>query len=536
MNKRLLVLFLYALLLCSSVMPVYEVKAEAHEPPRLLINEVRLGGAKLALDSSIEIQEYITLYNPTDSTVELDNWRIEYAKSSFNADDCSAANWADFASTAVVGVTPLSGVIEPHAVSTPIIRQLNDSGSGSLRLVDTTIPESPVVHDSIGWGAEAPCYELAPAIAPVTNSTTTNSMIRYLDCETDQPLDTNDNSNDFYSAVSLPGLPGEIYSTTCEEIHEDTEDAEDVLVEPPKCEGVVISEILPNPSGTDKNNEFIELHNPTQEPVLLDDCKLKTTASTKQYIFAESIELRPGEYWAMYDELTDLILPNAAGGSVMLMGTNDEFVVDYPANLNPGEAWALIDGLWQATLIPTPDNRNVLHAALLNDVEENADEEVLAPCPAGKYRNPETNRCRNIQVTSAALTPCAVGQVRNPETNRCRNIVSVVNSLVPCRAGQERNPETNRCRAVQAASTQLQPCQEGYERNPETNRCRKVVAPLATAAIPSDTEPSSPQPMNGIFLTAGVVGVLGYGAYEYRRDALNALLRIKAKFPGKPLH
>jgi hypothetical protein len=154
------------------------------------------------------------------------------------------------------------------------------------------------------------------------------------------------------------------------------------------------------------------------------------------------------------------------------------------------------------------------------------DGQTLEPCPVGKYRNPETNRCKNLQLSTAVLASCAVGQVRNPETNRCRSIATLAASLIPCRADQERNPETNRCRNI--ASSVQNSCQEGYERNPETNRCRKIPAKLAASPSVGELSGKSQDNPNIFFLTIMSTIVLGYGVYEYRRDISNYLAKIKS--------
>ena len=204
-----------------------------------------------------------------------------------------------------------------------------------------------------------------------------------------------------------------------------------------------------------------------------------------------------------------------------------EFLVQYPAALDPDHTWAILNDVWLDTDRSTPGSANLSptpEPAIIEDQEE------LAACPAGKYRNPETNRCRNIQETAATLIPCSQGQVRNPETNRCRSIGAVVAGLVPCREGQERNPETNRCRNVLAANT-VTPCQAGYERNPETNRCRKIQAVVAPSpSVGSASGSNAERKLDKFFIVIASTAVLGYGLYEYRRDAGNAAYRIRQRF------
>lgn len=183
------------------------------------------------------------------------------------------------------------------------------------------------------------------------------------------------------------------------------------------------------------------------------------------------------------------------------------------------QSWALNSetGEWQwATPNPLGSNQfpEVVEQALVSS--------ATTTCPAGKYRNPETNRCRSIEDAVSELATCDEGKERNPVTNRCRSVVSTAaTTLAPCDEGQERNPATNRCRSVLAASQTLTPCKEGYERNPATNRCRKSSA--VVSAVGAVAEQAAIQKGGGSLLTSALlvtagIGAVGYGVYEWRSE------------------
>lgn len=522
MFKHLPLALLFSISAVLMSLPQPKAAAENVEPTRLFINEIRFGGTELELTDTTKIREYITLFNPTNKVIPLEKVRLEYAKSSFDKQYCSAMNWRDHATSTVVSVLQLSGSLEPSSLSRPITRQLNDSGSGSLRLMDISDVSQPVTLDVVGWGSDAPCTEKDPATALAVNSTTNKSISRFLGCEDDLPIDNDDNLADFNVATSNPETLSGIYKENCEA--EVGEPIEETIVLPP-CDGLVVSEVLPNPAGIDKDNEFIELYNPGPEAIWLEDCNLKTSANSDAYVFPTGSQLLAGEYKAFFDSETALTLANAAGGEVLLIGTAADYNVQYPADMLSDHSWALIDGNWYDTATPTPSAPNTRPEANESTDDEEAD---LEPCPAGKYRSPETNRCRNVQAVTTAHTACRDGQIRNPETNRCRNITSLANSLLPCREGQVRNPETNRCRRTDATS-ETNACQEGYERNPETNRCRKIPAVLAASSSVGTPQGGQAKQLNSIFLGLMSLIVLGYGGYEYRRDIGNMLAKLNAK-------
>lgn len=174
-----------------------------------------------------------------------------------------------------------------------------------------------------------------------------------------------------------------------------------------------------------------------------------------------------------------------------------------------GYSYAFSGDTWQWTTTPSPHGDNIVTSP----------SSEAAACPEGKYRNPETGRCRTIEEAVNALTECEEGYERNPATNRCRKIVlASETSPTPCKEGQERNPATNRCRSIASAVAELLPCDEGYERNPETNRCRK----LKTSDVPAADFPVTPTAAVGADMSGwyafGALGVvaLSYAVWEWR--------------------
>lgn len=195
-----------------------------------------------------------------------------------------------------------------------------------------------------------------------------------------------------------------------------------------------------------------------------------------------------------------------------------------------GLSWARAeDGAWYWSTTPQPSAPN----RITLPVEE------VAACPVGKYRNPETGRCRTIEEAVNALAACAEGQYRNPATNRCKQLIATTAALKPCAEGQERNPATNRCRSIVSAVAELLPCNEGYERNPATNRCRKVTAVLAASAGSGDIGNENERGTGSIagwgWALAAVAagGAVGYGIYEWRHELVSGWNSFRARVGRK---
>lgn len=296
-----------------------------------------------------------------------------------------------------------------------------------------------------------------------------------------------------------------------------------------KVIGLKLTELLPNVSGSDTSKEFVEIYNPTNHTVDLGGYILQLGPSYSKNYVLPSVTLLPNSFTQLSDTQTIMTLPNTTA-SVKLITSDGQSVDETASYQDPKEdqAWALFVDSWQYTNQPTPAYVN---AASVDSAVSAADSE-LSPCPEGKYRNLETNRCRNIE-TDAGVKPCAIDQIRNPATNRCRSIFASDSGLTPCKPGQTRNPETNRCRNTAAAVNGLKACAANQERNPATNRCRKKVESTVAATEIKDIE-SKMQAEHGGWLLAGTatIGLAGYGVAEWREE-IRLVARKLAALLGK---
>jgi Lamin Tail Domain len=295
-----------------------------------------------------------------------------------------------------------------------------------------------------------------------------------------------------------------------------------------------LTEILPNPAGSDTGHEYIELYNPTERSADLGLYTLYVGVNNeKSYSFPAGSQLSPGEYAVFYDSDMKFTLVNSAG-KVSLAGTDGTMINQTDSYANPGddEAWALIDGSWQYTNQPTPGTTNLPSPGEAEDTTDGS--QGMAACPTGKYRNPLTNRCRNIESDATVLAACDGDQYRNPETGRCRKIATA-GALAPCKDGQYRSEETNRCRNISASSATLTPCKEGQERNPDTNRCRNVAAKsVPNAAFAVQPVKDGGKSFIGWWALGGVGALaLGYAGWEWRYEARRFIRNLKLTVHSK---
>jgi hypothetical protein len=500
-------------LLISVIIPLVTLRAQ-ETPSPLLINRVKLGG--VVID---EPTEYVEIYNRSTDSIALDSWTLEYAKPAAKITDCDAKNWKLQDSSANVKITALSGTVNP-ASRVLVELAMNDNVGGSLRLSG-----SEGFSDLVGWGSEtskAVCKDLEYAPIPANAKT----IWRILSAD-GSPQDSDNNKVDFTDKETMIEAPNE-EADVCPNLSgvqieapvgyelSNGECRQDIVVPTEACIGVSLSEILPNPEGTDTGVEYIELFNGTNQVINLDGCSIKVGSAVKELTGT----IQPGHL-----VIRGVTLPNSAGGVVEFITPTTEEAVAYPGGLADNIAWALVNGVWQETNRPTPGEANVISVAEATVVSS---KESLGACPAGKYRNPATNRCKSLTV-AAGLKPCDPGQYRNPETNRCKSTAAALTTLKPCSPGQVRNPATNRCRKADSGAV-LKACAIGQERNPETNRCRKV-AGASTSTPSSELDKAVESKRSVSFTVLGIVAVLalGYGLYEYRESIAGYFARLRTR-------
>jgi len=493
MSKYFRYIKLPTITLLLVVSQVWLASAALASSPNVVISEV-------APDGSNTSQEFIELYNNISQDVSLEGWKIQIKSASGTVSrNLTLSNTLRSHSYALLASTGYSAICADADFD--CFSSAMSSSGGHVVLLDN----NNSVIDRLGWGnANDPEEVSAPALALGLSSLTRKAA------NTTVLQDTDRNSADFTISSHTP-MGGGVYDPSVDvclnidgvqlEVPEGFQQLSgncqanpNPISQPqpavsPICQDILINEILPNPDGEDTNNEFIELYNNSDSAVNLTGCSLKIGSS--QQTLAGNIE--PRGYRVFYS----LTLPNAAGGKVELISSSNVVSVTYPGGLGNDESYGLIFGSWRAGLVPTPGSTNTAQAADAPSTTTSSSEPES--CPPGKFRNPDTNRCRNIGTTTASLAPCGPGETRNPETNRCRKIATT--------------------------STGLSPCQTGYQRNPDTNRCRKVAA--AKTTNPMSTTSKSSKTVSYLVLVAVAVLGVAYALYEYRQSIYNYFLKRK---------
>jgi PKD repeat protein len=123
---------------------------------------------------------------------------------------------------------------------------------------------------------------------------------------------------------------------------------------------IKISEILPNPVGTD-DAEWIEIYNQGSGVVDLSNFKLQDN-SAGQYVIGQGLLLAGQAYLVLYKNQTKISLNNTGGDSVKIYSPDNNILdsVAYNSSAPEAKSFALINGSFAWTPSPTPGQVNIL--------------------------------------------------------------------------------------------------------------------------------------------------------------------------------
>lgn len=377
-------------------------------------------------------EEFIELYNSSDQTLDVSSWQLEYKSA-------TGSSWNVKAT--------LNGMIGPkkryllasdgyltNLATTSFNPGLSDS-AGHVRLVNPDDSGlNKIVRDLVGWGSTANAAEGgSPAPSPGGG----RSLKRLLDSD-GYFIDTDNNQSDFEvsdqpspetdplvviepdrsdpnETVPLPdsGADNPVNEQQPDEVSEQLPDGATVSLKP-----LQITELMPNPAppAKDESDEFIELLNPSNEPIDLAGYKLQAGSNfSYSYTFKEGL-MDPGAYRAFYITETDVILANSTG-KVRLIDPNGQVVseTDVYEDADDGAAWVYMGGNWQWSTTPTPGTENVLTAHVVQAKSTKASttaKKSTAKAKTASSKAPKSSKSKNTAADRVSYqSPAAVSQV-----------------------------------------------------------------------------------------------------------------------------
>ncbi len=367
-------------------LPVWQpgtVWANQANDPSLIISQLKITSSN---------GQFITLYNATDSALDMGKYRLEY----FNSYDLGKATSGK--------LITLSGTVPPHGYfmvnddTLLLCYQLTvdsvslglSSTAGRVEVLafdgsDSNGSAAPILQDYVSWSKKD-----ADGAQTLPEDTDTFLQRQPVDAD-DNPLVKSPGDGSWQSvrpdgsdpcnlvaagssaedAAPVPtGLdqllpPGEPPATI---LQTDSSVPSSPLPTMPVTDiglkAPAITELLPNPAGAgnDSTDEFIELYNPNSKAFDLSGFSLQTgTTSLHTFTFPSGTSLPPKSFKAFYSSVTGLSLSNSGSQAKLLdpFGNSISASAVYKT-AKDGIAWALARGKWYWTTTVTPGKANII--------------------------------------------------------------------------------------------------------------------------------------------------------------------------------
>jgi len=358
--RGLVFLFLITALCGSFAVPV--ASTVVHAAPQLqtatnvVISEFRTRGPSGGND------EFIELYNPTPSPIDISGWLIRTSNAMGGINTRFTVPTGTLLQSGqhylIVG-TAFSGSVAGE-VGAVLSAGIPDNGGIAITLANTT-----TIIDQVGMDAGS-TYQEGTVLAPLSGNTD-QSYERRLGGASDSCQETNNNSTDFQlvtpslpqntsSPLSLCGVilptltststpsntPTNTATPTPTNTASPTNTGPATNTSPPGATGIVISEFRAI-GATGGNDEFIELYNPTSSPISIGNWMIKKSAGcgsagvTPIATIPSTVTLAAGQHYliggstysgTVAPDLPGQLLSIANDGGIALLQSDGVTIVD----------------------------------------------------------------------------------------------------------------------------------------------------------------------------------------------------------------
>ena len=409
-NIRIIYFFITFIFFCGSFF-VYNNYILANAVDHIVISEIQISGDGV-------YDEFIELYNPTDQEINLENWDLK-RKTKSGTENNVLNN--------IEGIIPACGyfLIIPRA-------NCGDGGNedcykGAVVFDDEYTTNSFFANDNsvllydrdgnlidkIGWG-DATDFEGEAIDLEIENN---KSLERIIIDSVIQ--DSDNNKNDFILQDDPnPQNSSVVNDQEDQDNQNDLEEQEDsdngqdgsTTFQDYGANDIIITEFLPNPKGSDSEDEFIEIYNSGNVEIDLEDWTLEDKmGSVKKFIIPEETKIGVDEYRVFYSSETKITLNNNGDG-ILLRNREDNVISETSlSNLAPeGQSYSLDkSGNWVWTLIITPEKENVIIQEDQQDDNSSQEDEIndSEQDDSGETHPKSSQEWNKIIITEFLLNP-----------------------------------------------------------------------------------------------------------------------------------
>lgn len=374
--------FAYLLLLLPLLLSAPALASAAQS--NVIIVEVQTAGFNNGAD-----EEFVEIYNPTDQAWDISSWKLQYLSA-------GGSVWQNKA-TLHGSLYPEGRLVITSSALTSVESSINFAPgfkleAGHVRLVRPN-PDNDteyIIEDTLGWGTALHPETKPATFAPAGSSMTRRSIDGVY-------IDTDNNFEDFEisaspspissNPASLPEDTDEQSTETPtieeaetdetlstidepEELDEEQLELSEELAEPipeivndQAVQTIQITELLPNPAAplSDDTDEYIEIYNPNNEAVDLENYSMQTGNNYSYSYTLRDVTIQPKSYLVLYVSETGLVLANSSG-KARLLSPHGDILSEALAyeDAKEGQAWAYIDNVWQWTALSTPGAVNAV--------------------------------------------------------------------------------------------------------------------------------------------------------------------------------
>lgn len=317
----------------------------------LAVNQLNVAIIEIAAFEKSEL-EWIKIYNNSDQQINLEGWKFVEGFSDSNQDGVKHS----------IREYNNGYILQPQ--NSAIICQNAD------KFIEKYNECSGLILDS-SWGS---LKESGEKIQLIDNEKNIIEDFAYLECRTAvlkrknfalKDYSANNWNEDINEDFNFNNDDNENQDNSeTEDYSESTLPLNDKIDESPVKtkikSGIIINEILPNPTGADNKKEFIELKNIGNRTINIKGWKLNDN-SERIYEIDKSIFIKVNGLFLISRNISKIALDNLNGDTLKLYNSQEELVdkISYKNNVSENESYSRNKkNEWKWTISPTPNEKN----------------------------------------------------------------------------------------------------------------------------------------------------------------------------------